>query len=176
MFRYSICWQFLQISNTYVHRSQSASYSFIEMKEFRCNGCLRHLNIGHESSVTTIDTRNPSYLTNCSHLFCDICRRRYRSICPYCRCEVQWFDTSRITIDRFQHLTVSIRRLQRVHQFQLMQNKSVHLRLMDIKQKKKQRAQDRNKKVHLLKQRYQYLKNKYSWHLTLLKKIKQIQM
>lgn len=147
------------------------------MKEFRCNGCLRHLNIGHESSVTTIDTRNPSYLTNCNHLFCDICRERHHSICPYCRRKAQWSDTLRlIKTDRFQHLTISIRRLQRIHQFQLTYNKSVHWRLMYLKQENKQRARDRNKKVHVLKQRYQYLKNKYTYCLKLNKKIKQIEM
>lgn len=147
------------------------------MKDFRCNGCLRHLKIGQDSSVTTVDTRNPSYLTNCDHLFCNLCREKYRSFCPCCRHKAQWIDTSCVLKkDQFQLLSVSIRQLQKVHQFQLTHKKSVHRRLMDLKQEKKQWARDRNKKIQVLKQRYQYLKNKYTDRLTLHEKIKHIEM
>lgn len=147
------------------------------MNDFRCNGCLRPLNIGHESSVSTIDTRKRSYLTSCDHLFCYLCREEYHSICPYCGLEDRWIDTSRvIEKERFQHLDASIRRMQKIHHFQLMQIKMVHQRLIDMIQAKKLWTRDRNEKLEVLKQRYQYLKNKYSHRLTLYKKIKKIEM
>lgn len=147
------------------------------MNDFRCNGCFRALNIGHESSVSAIDTRNPSYLTSCDHLFCYLCREKYRSICPRCRHEVRWIDTSRVKEkERFHPLDVSTRRMQKIHQFQSMQMIIVDRRLMDMNQAKMQCTRDRNKKVVVLKQRYQYLKNMYSHRLTLYRKIKKIEM
>lgn len=150
--------------------------------KINCNNCLTTLQPFQDASTTSNDAGVVShltgYMTKCHHIFCGQCREKSYPNCIVCRQPTFWMEISLNMPKYFQMFFESTKKvvqlLNNVDGFNILQAKTINDSVINSNERSKNDEWLISKETHVLKERYQYLKDKIQINNLIYKQFKEL--